>query len=55
MGRIAELIVTRKLANGGNTLVLSQTLKIEGGTAGTSLASDLAEESLAMLVSCHSG
>jgi hypothetical protein len=30
-GRNAELIVARKLADGGNTLVLSQTLKIEGG------------------------
>jgi hypothetical protein len=29
-GKNAELIVTRKLADGGNTLVLSQTLKIEG-------------------------
>jgi len=29
-GKNAELIVARKLANGGNTLVLSQTLKIEG-------------------------
>jgi hypothetical protein len=30
----AELIVTRKLAEGGNTLVLSQTLKIEGEPPG---------------------
>ena len=30
-GKNAELIVVRKLADGGNTLVLSQTLKIEGG------------------------
>jgi hypothetical protein len=29
-GKNAELIVTRKLADGGNTLILSQTLKIEG-------------------------
>ena len=29
-GKNAELIVVRKLADGGNTLVLSQTLKIEG-------------------------
>jgi hypothetical protein len=29
-GKNAELIVARKLADGGNTLVLSQTLKIEG-------------------------
>jgi hypothetical protein len=29
-GKNAELIVTRKLTDGGNTLVLSQTLKIEG-------------------------
>jgi len=29
-GKNAELIVARKLVNGGNTLVLSQTLKIEG-------------------------
>ena len=29
-GKNAELMVTRKLADGGNTLVLSQTLKIEG-------------------------
>jgi hypothetical protein len=29
-GKNAELIVTRKLADGGNTLILSQTLKVEG-------------------------
>ena len=29
-GKNAELIVTRKLADGGNKLVLGQTLKIEG-------------------------
>jgi hypothetical protein len=32
-GKNAELIVTRKLADGGNTLVLSQKLKIEGESA----------------------
>ena len=29
-GKLAELIITRKMVDGGNTLVLSQTLKIEG-------------------------
>ena len=29
-GKNAELIVARRVADGGNTLVLSQTLKIEG-------------------------
>src|SRR6516164_10582426 len=29
-GKNAELIVTRRLADGGNTLVLGQTLKVEG-------------------------
>lgn len=29
-GKNAELTVTRELADGGNTLVLSQTLKVEG-------------------------
>src|SRR5215831_13582363 len=29
-GKNAELIVTRKLTDGGNTLILGQTLKVEG-------------------------
>jgi hypothetical protein len=33
-GKSAELIVVRMLTNGGKTLVLTQTLNIEGGPDG---------------------